>query len=70
MSRFIITENGYSVAWAPTFTSKAEAEAWLSERSEGSFDGRVEIDEEEGYCEHGTYVGEVMEDLMCGYCEA
>jgi hypothetical protein len=22
-----------------------------------------------GYCEHGTYVGGVMEDFMCGYCE-
>jgi hypothetical protein len=43
MSRFIIVENGNSVAWAPTFTSEAEAEAWLSERSEGSFDGRVDI---------------------------
>ena len=21
------------------------------------------------YCEHGTYVGGVMEDFMCGYCE-
>lgn len=21
------------------------------------------------YCKHGTYVGGVMEDFMCGYCE-
>lgn len=23
-----------------------------------------------GYCEHGTYVGGVMEDFICGHCEA
>ncbi len=27
-------------------------------------------EEQSGYCEHGTYVGGVMEDFMCGYCEA
>ena len=26
-------------------------------------------DPRSGYCEHGTYVGGVMEDYMCGYCE-
>lgn len=71
MSRFIVYTGGHAVAYAPTFTSRAEAEAWVNRIGEdGGWEERVEIDEEEGYCEHGTYVGGVMEDFMCGYCEA
>jgi len=25
--------------------------------------------DKDGYCKHGIYVGGVMEDYICGYCE-
>lgn len=75
MSRFIVITAGHAVAYAPTFDNRSDAEAWVNRVGEdGGWEERVFIEEqdepEEGYCEHGTYVGGVMEDFMCGYCEA
>jgi hypothetical protein len=47
MSRFIVYTGGHAVAYAPTFTSRAEAEAWVNRIGEdGGWEERVEIDEE------------------------
>jgi hypothetical protein len=34
------------------------------------FSNLVVSEAPEGYCEHGVYVGGVMEDFMCAHCEA
>lgn len=50
MSRFIVvTEQGYSVAWAPTFSTYTEAEAWVNHIGEGGgWEGQIFIEEQEG----------------------
>ena len=48
MSRFIVYTGGHAVAYAPTFTSRAEAEAWVNRIGEdGGWEERVEIFEED-----------------------
>jgi hypothetical protein len=48
MSRFIVYTGGHAVAYAPTFTSEAEAEAWVNRIGEnGGWEERVDIYEEE-----------------------
>jgi hypothetical protein len=44
MSKFVIFTGGYEVTYAPSFASRAEAEAWVNRIGEdGGWDERVEI---------------------------
>jgi hypothetical protein len=48
MSKFTVYTGGYEVRYAPTFTSLAEAEAWVNRIGEdGGWEERVEIFEED-----------------------
>jgi hypothetical protein len=43
MSKFVIFENRQEVLWAPTFATRAEAEAWLDGRDGDAFEGIVRV---------------------------
>lgn len=47
MSVFMVYTGGFLVRWAPTFATRAEAQAWIEEHAD-SWEERTEIMEWEG----------------------